>query len=394
MNRKKNTVAVVTTTRADYGILYWTLKTLQNRDDIALKILAGGMHLDKKFGETIEEIQSDGFSIEAEFDFLKKGHGRDSVLSMVESMATATTLFAQYLNNNNVDMLLLIGDRFEMFAAAQAALLMQVSVAHIHGGEITEGAVDDAIRHCISKIACLHFTSTEQHRRRVIQMGARPLSVVNVGAPSLESIIREPLMDRVEIEKSIDLDFSQPLLLITYHSETLSSLSPDNQVKPLIEALKLFPEFQLLITGSNADAGGLIISQYLQDYLNRRRGRHVWCQSLGRKRYLSILQYVSVVVGNSSSGLIEVPSFCKPTVNIGNRQKGRESAASVIHCEMVTESIVKAIQKALSYEFQGGLKTIKNPYGKGDSSKEIVSALSGWLGSSRAVEKFYDITDK
>jgi len=404
MNTGAKIIAVVTGTRADYGLLYWTLKALQDSSYFELRLLVGGMHLVEHYGKTINEIIADGFSIAATFDYLDAEATQDTPLSIVHATAKATGLFGEYFDNNKPDLLLVLGDRFEALAAAQSALLLKIPIAHIHGGEISEGAIDDVIRHCLTKMSCLHFATTDAHRRRVIQMGEQPETVINVGAPGLESLYRENLMSLSALTEALTIDLSVPTLLLTYHPETLSNIAAEDQVDELIEALEQFPELQILATCANADAGGVTIAKRFKNYIEQRPGHNLWCQSLGRYRYLSALQYISAAVGNSSSGIIEVPSFYKPTVNIGRRQKGRMASQTVLHCAADTQSIIKTIKYALSVEFNRQLKNFENPYGQGDTSEKIVLYLKQWfdcralsapnsLISSASKLKFYDLPE-
>ncbi|MBA1321399.1 UDP-N-acetylglucosamine 2-epimerase [Pseudomonas plecoglossicida] len=383
----KRKVAVFTGTRAEYGLLYWLMKDIQSSDLLQLQVIVSGMHLSPEFGNTWQTIENDGFAIDAKVEMLLSS---DSDVGVVKSMGLGVLGFADALDRLRPDVLVVLGDRFEALAIVQSALIMRIPVAHLHGGEITEGAYDDSIRHAISKLSYLHFTSTEPYRQRVIQLGEAPQRVFNVGAVGLDHLARSPLMSRDELSQSLGFDLSKPFLLVTYHPVTLSEESPRESFQALLDALDRFPEYSVILTYPNADNGGRAIIPLLEDYAQQAPGRVLAIPSLGFKRYLSAVGLASAVVGNSSSGVIEVPSFKVPTVNIGARQDGRLAAESVLHCAAETEAIEAALRQALSPVFSRLCAEVDNPYGAGDASSQIVKVLERFQPES--VKPFHDLS--
>ncbi|MDO7895439.1 UDP-N-acetylglucosamine 2-epimerase [Pseudomonas citrulli] len=379
-------IAVFTGTRAEYGLLYWLMRDIKDNPALDLQILVSGMHLSPEFGETWKQIVHDGFEIDAKVEMLLSS---DTAVGVVKSMGLGLLGFAEALQRLSPDVLVVLGDRFEALAVVQAALVMKIPVAHIHGGEITEGAYDDAIRHAISKLSMLHFVAAEPYRQRVIQMGEDPARVFNVGAVGLDHVKRGDFLSLEALSQSLDFNIVGPFMLVTYHPVTLAEEDPERSFCALLAALDTFPDYQLVITYPNADNGGRSIISLIEKYAAAHPGRVLAIPSLGFKRYLSILQYASVVVGNSSSGVIEVPSFGLPTVNIGSRQKGRLAAETVISCEPDTDAIRQAISLALSKEFSSLCRHAENPYGKGDASQKIVQQLMNFNGGTS--KKFYDL---
>lgn len=384
MRRK---VAVFTGTRAEYGLLYWLMKDVQASDLLQLQVIVSGMHLSPEFGNTWQTIENDGFAIDAKVEMLLSS---DSDVGVVKSMGLGVLGFADALDRLRPDVLVVLGDRFEALAIVQSALIMKIPVAHLHGGEITEGAYDDSIRHAISKLSYLHFTSTESYRQRVIQLGEAPQRVFNVGAVGLDHLARSPLMSRDELSQSLGFDLSKPFLLVTYHPVTLSEESPHASFQALLDALDRFPEYSVILTYPNADNGGRAIIPLLEEYAQQAPGRVLAIPSLGFKRYLSAVAMASAVVGNSSSGVIEVPSFKVPTVNIGARQDGRLAAESVLHCAADAEAIAAALRQALSPAFSRLCAEVVNPYGAGDASSQIVNVLERFQPES--VKPFHDLS--
>lgn len=368
----KRKVAVFTGTRAEYGLLYWLMKDIQTSARLELQVIVSGMHLSPEFGETWKLIEQDGFDIDAKVEMLLSS---DTPVGVVKSMGLGTLGFADALDRLRPDVLVVLGDRFEALAIVQAALIMRIPVAHLHGGEITEGAYDDAIRHAISKMAHLHFVAAEPYQRRVIQMGESPERVFNVGAIGLDHLRRSAKMDLDELAESLGFALRAPYLLVTYHPVTLLEEDPTQSFIALLNALENFPEHQIILTYPNADNGGRAIIPQLEAYAQRQPGRVLAIPSLGFRRYLSAVSMAAAVVGNSSSGIIEVPAFGIPTVNIGARQKGRLAADSVLHCEPTAESIGLALHQALSDEFAEISKMAVNPYGQGNASEAIVNVL-------------------
>ncbi|MBW5463460.1 UDP-N-acetylglucosamine 2-epimerase (hydrolyzing) (plasmid) [Pseudomonas aeruginosa] len=366
-------VAVVTGSRAEYGLLYWLMKDIASHNELQLQTVVSGMHLSPEFGETWRAVESDGFSIDAKVEMLLSS---DTDVGVAKSMGVGILGFADALDRLRPDILIILGDRFEALAIAQVALVMKIPIAHLHGGEITEGAYDDAIRHAITKFSYLHFTSTEQYRKRVIQLGESPERVFNVGAIGLDHLLRTSKISREALSESLDFDLSSPYLLVTYHPVTLAEEEPQSTFRALMQALDCFPSYNVIITYPNADNGGRTIIPLVETYARQSAGRVKAIPSLGFKRYLSAVAMASAVVGNSSSGIIEVPTFGIPTVDIGARQKGRLAAESVIHCAADALSIEDALRRALTPEFAESCKKVINPYGAGNTSQRIVHILA------------------
>lgn len=383
----KRKIALFTGTRAEYGLLYWLMKDLQANDQFELQVIVSGMHLSPEFGETWREIEQDGFHIDAKVEMLLSSN---TPVGVVKSMGIGTLGFADALDRLQPDMVVVLGDRFEALAFVQAALIMQIPIAHLHGGEITEGAYDDAIRHAISKMANLHFVAAESYRRRVIQMGESPDRVFNVGAIGLDHLRRSPKMSLAELAESLDFPLRLPYLLVTYHPVTAEEENPEQSFMALLGALDAFPEHQIILTYPNADNGGRAIIPLLEAYAQRHPERVLAIPSLGFRRYLSAVSMASAVVGNSSSGIIEVPAFGVPTVNIGVRQRGRLAAGSVLHCEPDAEAIERVLRLALSEEFSDSSKSTVNPYGQGNAAEAIVSVLENFDGTFN--KTFYDLS--
>lgn len=387
VNSVKRTVAVFTGTRAEYGLLYWLMKDIQTSSHLELQVIVSGMHLSPEFGETWKQIEQDGFSIDAKVEMLLSS---DTPVGVVKSMGLGTLGFADTLDRLRPDVLVVLGDRFEALAIVQAALIMRIPVAHLHGGEITEGAYDDAIRHAISKMANLHFVAAEPYRHRVIQMGESPERVFNVGAVGLDHLHRSPKMDLEELAASLGFALRSPYLLVTYHPVTLLEENPEQSFIALLAALDKFPEHQIILTYPNADNGGRAIIPLLEAYAQRQPERVLAIPSLGFRRYLSAVSMAAAVVGNSSSGIIEVPAFGIPTVNIGVRQKGRLTADSVLHCEPGAAAIERALHQALSPDFAKASKKTVNPYGQGNAAEAIVSVLEHFDGTFH--KSFHDLS--
>ncbi|MEM7998715.1 UDP-N-acetylglucosamine 2-epimerase, partial [Morganella morganii] len=343
MNIKK--IAVFTGTRAEYGLLYWLLKDIQSDPELSLQLIVSGMHFAPEFGETYKQIEKDGFHIDEKIEILLSSN---SSVGVAKSIGLGVLGFADAFSRLKPDILVILGDRFEALAAAQTAMILRIPVFHLHGGEITEGAYDDAIRHAITKLSYLHGTSTEEYRQRVIQLGESPARVKNIGAMGLEHLKRTPLMDISELGKSLNFKLNKPYFLVTYHPVTLGDEPPELSFQILIDTLDLYPEYQIILTYPNADDGGRLIIPMIEAYTASHPTRVVAIPSLGQVRYLSAVKHSAAVIGNSSSGIIEVPSFEVPTVNIGVRQKGRLSAKSVLHASLDPDSIKNAIDCAIS----------------------------------------------
>lgn len=386
MHRRK--ICVVTGSRAEYGLLYWLMKEIQQDPDLELQVLVTGMHLSPEFGLTYKVIEADGFLINGKVEMLLSS---DTPIGIAKSIGLGVIGFADAFAGFHPDILVVLGDRFEIFAAAQAAMIQRIPIAHLHGGELTLGAVDESIRHAITKMAHFHFTAAEPYRKRVVQMGEVPERVFNYGAPGLEGLKKMTLLDRVSFEKVIDFHLGRLSFLITYHPATLVMESAEKSLEELVAALDHFPEAKLIFTEANADAAGRIINRRISEYVRKHPMRAKVFTSMGQLLYLSAIHHVDVVVGNSSSGIIEVPAMKKPTVNIGERQSGRLKAGSVIDCEEKAEVIVSAIQKALSAEFKGALENMLPPYGTGDASLRIKEYLKEVPLQNVQVKPFHDI---
>jgi GDP/UDP-N,N'-diacetylbacillosamine 2-epimerase (hydrolysing) len=382
-------ICVVSGTRAEYGILYWTMKAIQDNSNLELSTCVTGMHLSPEFGLTYKQIESDGFQIDGKIEMLVSS---DTSVGISKSIGLGLIGFADFFERTKPDWILVLGDRFEIFAAVTAAMIARIPVAHCHGGEATEGLIDEAIRHSITKMSHLHFTSTAEYRNRVIQLGEQPDCVFHVGALGIENINRLNLLNKEEFESSIDFKLSSLNFLVTFHPVTLDNASAEQQFVELLEALSVFTEAKIIITKPNADHDGRVIIQMIDEFVSRNPTNVISFISLGQIRYLSAIRHCKVVIGNSSSGLIEVPSFKKPTVNIGDRQQGRIESKSVISCKPAKRSILDAINIALSEDFQNQLPNIKNPYGEGNSSIKILDTILSKSVHNILKKKFYNIT--
>jgi len=386
MSRRK--ICVVTGARSEYGLLRWLMHEIQNDPGLILQVVATGMHLSPEFGLTYNVIENDGFTISAKVEMLLSS---DSPVGMAKSIGLGVLGFTDALERLKPDILVVLGDRYEILAAAQAAMALHIPIAHIHGGEITEGAIDDCIRHAVTKMSHMHFVANEIYRKRVIQLGEQPQKVFNFGAIGLDNIKKLSLLGKEEFEQSIGFTLGSLNFLVTYHPVTLRLIEPQQPVTVLLEALDSFPQAKVIFTKPNSDAGGRVISRMIDRYVAERPERTAAFVSLGQLIYLSAIRHVDVVIGNSSSGLIEVPAFKKPTVNIGDRQKGRLKASSVIDCSEIKEDIILAINKALSQDFQRNLKHVISPYGEGDTSLRIVKVLKSIDLSTILIKRFYDL---
>jgi UDP-hydrolysing UDP-N-acetyl-D-glucosamine 2-epimerase len=379
-------VAVFTGTRAEYGLLYWLLKDIQSDLELSLQLLVTGMHLSPEFGCTYTQIENDGFVIDEKIEILLSS---DSAVGVAKSMGLGVLGFTDALDRLKPDCLVILGDRFEALAAAQTAMILKIPVVHLHGGEITEGAYDDAIRHAISKLSYLHATSTEEYRTRVIQLGENPKRIKNVGAIGLDHLLRTEMMTVEKISESLDFVLTQPYFLVTYHPVTLADEDPCISFQALLDSLDCFPDHQVIITYPNADDGGRKIIPMLETYAKNNPNRVFAIPSLGQQRYLSVVKHADAVIGNSSSGVIEVPSFDVPTVDIGMRQKGRLAAKSVLNCEPNKNSIINAMQVAVDKAYKKTDEKIENPYGSGDASSQVIEMIKSLDGST--MKTFYDI---
>ena len=381
-------IAVFTGTRAEYGLLYWIIKGLDESADIELQLYVGGTHLSPKFGNTIEQIEQDGFPICDSLDFLDPS---DTPLGIAKSMGRALELASEAFQRNKPDLLVVLGDRFEVMAICQAAMLGCVPISHIHGGEITEGAIDESVRHSITKMSHLHFTATEAYRKRVIQLGENPQKVFNVGAPGIDSIKSLKLIDRNALAGSLSFDVNSPFIVVTYHPVTLNKEGSLIALENLLSVLASFTDLNIIITYPNADTYNQEIINALKAFKKEHSDRVLLVRSLGQLLYLSLLKHCEAVIGNSSSGLIEAPTFLKPTVNIGNRQDGRICGGTVINSDEDVISITRALKKALSKDFKEKCLSEHNPYGSGGSSEKILDIIKSISLDDLVMKKFYDI---
>lgn len=380
-------ICVVTGTRAEFGLLRPLIKLIENDADFQLQMVATGMHLSPEFGYTIDEITQAGFRVDRKVECILSS---DSSVGISKSIALAVSGFADVFADLQPELLVVLGDRTEIFASVIAGAMANIPIAHIHGGETTEGAYDEAIRHSITKFSQLHFTSTEAYRKRVIQLGENPQSVFNVGAIGLDSIKNLKLLDREEFENSIGFQLAKQNILVTYHPVTLEKESPKETFRAILDVLDELKDTNLIFTHANSDKNGRIINEMIGQYVQSNKHKAIEIPSLGQLRYLSALQWVDCVVGNSSSGIVEVPMFNIPTINIGDRQKGRISPQSVIHCDNSLESIEKSVYLALSVDFQQVIKNQEQLYGEGNTAESIIKVLKKYTNLSLK-KSFYDI---
>ena len=383
----KRKVCVITGTRAEYGLLYWLIKEIESDQDLTLQLIVTGMHLSPQFGLTYKEIEKE-FKINKKIDILSSS---DADKDISKSMGLAQISFAETFEELRPDIIVVLGDRYEIFSAVAAGMIARIPIAHIHGGESSEGAIDEAIRHSITKMSHLHFTASEEYKNRVIQLGEDPERVFNVGGMGIENINRLELLSKDELEKSLNFKLNKKNILITFHPVTLENKTSETQFKELLDAVDELDDTNIIVTKSNSDSGGKIINKMIDDYVVQNNHKSVGFASLGQLRYLSAMQYIDAIVGNSSSGLIEAPSFKIGTINIGDRQKGRIKADSVIDCLPNKESIRNAFNILYSKKFQSGLKTIQNPYDQGNSSKNVIKALKTDLLDNVLKKSFYNL---
>ena len=380
-------ICVVTGTRAEYGLLRWIIQGIRDSAVLDLQLIATGMHLSPEFGLTVNEIEADGFCIDRKVEMLLSS---DTPVGITKSMGLGLVGFADAFSELKPDLLLVLGDRFEIFSAAAAALIARIPIAHIHGGEATEGLIDESIRHSITKMAHLHFVAAEQYRYRVIQLGEDPSRVFQVGGLGIDNILNIKLLDRAALESALQFSLLSTNFLITFHPVTLEASTSSGQIDELLDALRQLKGTGLVFTMPNADTDGRVIFEKIKDFCAANENAIAFT-TLGQLRYLSCLRHFNGVIGNSSSGLLEVPSFRIATINIGDRQKGRLKASSVIDCEPNSDSILNAIQTSSSVEFQQRLLCTENPYGTGGASKSIVDKLEALSFRMLHKKSFYDL---
>lgn len=381
-------ICVVTGSRAEYGLLSGLMRVIQADTELQLQVIATNMHLSPEFGLTYKDIERDGFRIDKKVQMLLSS---DTANATTKSVGLATIGFADAYEDLQPDLIVVLGDRFEILAAVSAALFYKIPVAHLHGGEITEGAYDDCIRHAITKMSHLHFTSTEAYRQRVIQLGEQPERVFYVGAIGVENTKRILPLAKKELEDSIHFSLGDKSMLATYHPVTLENHTAASQCQNLLDALDEFPDYKVIFTLPNSDTDGRILIQMIQDYVAVHSERCMSVPSLGLKRYLSALRYVDAVVGNSSSGIIEVPSFGIPTLDIGDRQKGRIASDSVVHCGTDKREIVDGLKIALSREQKDKAKRCLNPYDKENTTQAILDVIKHYPLDKLIHKSFYNI---
>ena len=385
----KKKICVITGSRAEYGLLRWLLKDLKNDGTFILQIIATGMHLSPEFGLTYFDIEKDGFDIDRNIEMLVSS---DSAVGITKSIGLGVIGFADAFDDLKPDLILVLGDRFEIFSAVSAALVAKIPVCHLYGGELTEGLIDETIRHSITKMSHIHFVATQEYRKRVIQLGENPKNVFVVGGLGIDNIKREKLLNRTSLEKSLGFKFGEKNLLITFHPVTLDYSSAEIQLKELLASLHSLNNTHIIFTLPNADPDSRILIKMIREFVENHSAS-CFFTSLGQLRYFSCIAQVDAVIGNSSSGLLEVPSFKKATINIGDRQRGRIQAESVINCKPSQQSINNAIRRAYSNDFQIKLKKVVNPYEKKDSAKKILKFLKYFSTDPRDLIKksFYTV---
>lgn len=388
MSTSSRKICVVTGTRAEYGLLRWVMQGIQDSDELDLQLIVTGMHLSPEFGLTISEIEADGFCIDRKVEMLLSS---DTPVGITKSMGLAMIGFADALSQLQPELLLVVGDRYEIFAAAASAMVSRIPIAHCHGGESTEGVIDESIRHSITKMAHLHFVAADEYRKRVIQLGEDPNHVFKVGGLGIDNILKLKLLNKMQFEKSINFKLGKQNLLITFHPETLECDTSTNQMSELLNALAELRDTGLIFTMPNSDTEGRALFSQINEFCSLNPNARSYT-SLGQLRYLSCIQHVDGIIGNSSSGLLEAPSFKKGTINIGDRQSGRLKASSVIDSAADRKSISSAIKYLFSKPFQNKLQETINPYGEGGASKSIVRVLENRRFNNLLKKSFYDLS--
>ncbi|SVB30516.1 uncharacterized protein METZ01_LOCUS183370 [marine metagenome] len=385
---KKRKICVVTGTRAEYGQLYWLMKRIMDEHGLELQIVATGMHLSPEFGLTYQELKKDGFMINKKVEMLVSA---DTPSSISKSTGLGLIGFADAYFDLQPDIIVVLGDRYELLAASTAALFARIPIAHIHGGETTEGAFDEAIRHSITKMAWWHFAAAEKYKNRIIQLGEDPKRIFLVGGVGVDGINKTKLLNKLDFEKSIGFKLGRKNLMVTYHPVTLENETSQKQVDKLLNCLSELDDTNIIFTLANSDTHGRIINSMIHDFVEARPSNTKAFPSMGRLKYLSALQFVDGVIGNSSSGLAEAPTFKIGTINIGDRQKGRLKAESVIDCDPTKESIKRAIETLFSENFQKMLPLVKSPYGEGNATEKILEVLRDAKLPGELKKEFYDL---
>ena len=385
MSKKK--ICIVTGSRAEYGLLYWLIRAVKEDLDLELQLIVTGMHLSSEFGFTYKEIEKD-FKIDKKIDMHLS---LDNSVEISRSMGVAQTSFSEAFNELKPDIVVVLGDRYEIFSAAVSAMISRVPIAHIHGGEATEGLIDEAIRHSISKMSHLHFTAAEEYSNRVIQLGEEPNRVFNVGGMGIENIKKLKLLSKKEFENSINFKLNKKNILVTFHPVTLEKQTSEKQFKELLNTIDELENTNIIFTKTNSDIDGKIINKMIDQFTLKNPNKSISITSLGQKNYLSALKYVDLIIGNSSSGLLEAPSFKIGTINIGDRQNGRLKAQSVVDCLTDKKNIKKAIERVYSDKFQKLLKNVRNPYGEECASQKIIKVLKNISLNEILKKPFFNI---
>ena len=381
-------ICVITGSRAEYGLLYWLMKGIQEVPEFELQIIVTGMHLSPEFGQTYKEIVKDGFHIYKKVEMLLSG---DTPSAITKSTGLGMIGFSDAFADLKPDLVLVLGDRYELLAASTAALFSNIPIGHIHGGETTTGAFDEAIRHSITKMSWWHFVAANEYEKRVIQLGEDPARVFNVGGLGVGAMKKAKLLSKKELAEKTGIEFGKKTLLVTYHPVTLGHNNSQKHFRVLLDALNEMQNIYLIFTMPNSDSFGRIIKEMIKEFVTNHSDRSIAFTSMGHLNYLSTMQYVDGVVGNSSSGLAEAPTFRIGTVNIGDRQKGRLKAKSIIDCEPTKESIQNAVVTLYSEDFQKMLQSVVNPYGEGDSTEKIMDVLKNEPLPEEIKKEFYDL---
>ncbi len=385
MNKRK--ICVITGSRAEYGLLYWLIKGIDLDQDLDLQLIVTGMHLCDDFGLTFREIERD-FKIDRKIDM---NLSSDTSLGISKSMSLAQSSFSEAYNDLNPDIVLVLGDRYEIFSAVTAAMISKLPIAHIHGGESTEGSIDEAIRHSITKMSHIHFTAADEYSKRIIQLGEDPVRVFNVGGMGIENIKRQKFLSKEEFEKSINFKLNLKNILVTFHPVTLENRTSEKQFRELINSINELKNTHIIFTKTNSDLGGKIINEIIDEFSIKNKEKTIAITSMGQLKYLSAMMHVDLIIGNSSSGLLEAPSFNIGTINIGDRQKGRIKADSVIDCLPNKKDIDQSLKKIYSFDFQKKLKYVKNPYDNGLGSSKIIKVLKTISLKNMLKKSFYDV---
>ena len=384
---KKRKICVVTGSRAEYGLLYWLMKEINDDKDLELQIIVTGMHLSKEFGNTFQQIEKDGFTINKKVDISLSS---DTDVAITKSMGLGMIGFADAFSKLKPELIVVLGDRFEIFSAVSSAMIARVPVAHLHGGEASEGVIDESIRHAITKMSHLHFVATDEYKNRVIQLGEQPKRVFNVGGLGIDNINKLKLLSKADFENVINFKLIEKNILITFHPATLEKSSSKIQFKELLNSLSELRNTNIIFTKANSDSGGRAINRMIDEYAVKQKNVIVF-KSMGQLKYLSALKFIDAVIGNSSSGLIEAPSFKIGTIDIGDRQKGRIKARSVISCQPNKEDIDKSLVKLYSKEFQKIVNNVDNPYGTGGASKKIMNIIKDINLDNIIKKSFYNL---